>query len=350
MRALLWTAFSAVLAYAQAGNADEAKWMRLNTEGIRLTTIPDYPAAEAQFRLALVEAERLGEHDYRLWATLSNLAFARQEQGDLAEAEKLYTRLAGLRQKYLGPEAVDVARALNNLAAVLQASGRPAEADPLVRRALLIAEHAGDERLIAALLNTLGLTLSDQGERARAEPVLRRSQALFLKSAGPDSLEFAKSENNLAMLYSAEGENGRAEAELARALPIYEKCLGSQHPVLATVLNNMFTVLAGQRRFDDAEPYLRRALAIYENTHREDVRLARMRSSLAALEAYRGNYETARKMLESVIEMEERVLGARHPELAPTLETYSAVLHKLRQKTEAKRAGDRANAILKSFR
>lgn len=345
---VVWLMFLAASSLNAAG--DPAKWFRINDEGIALTKIPDYPAAEARFRAALMEAETIGEQDYRVWATLSNLALVRQEQGDYGEAEKLYLRTIGLRQKYLGPDRPEVAAALNNLAAALHAAGRNAEADPLLRRALVIADAARDDKLTASILNTLALVLTDLGEPARAEPVLRRSIALFEKSVGPDALEVGKAFNNLAMLHRLSGQYETAEAELRRALPMYEKYLGAGHPLTAIVLNNFYTLLAEQKRYAEGEPYLRRALSICENQNPGSAALAQMRANLATLEGSRGHFEAAARILEDVIAWQEKMLGPQHPRLAESLQNYSFVLRQLHQKAQAKRAGNRAAAILKTFR
>jgi tetratricopeptide (TPR) repeat protein len=347
MKVALLTVFSAALINAQAPSSE---WLPLNHEGLRLSKIPDYAAAEQAFRSALAEAERFGEQDSRFAETLSNLAVIRREQGDLDQAEKLIRRAVELREKYAGADSRELAWALNNLGAILHAAGRDAEADPVLRRALLIAETAGDDKLIGPILNGLGLSLMDQGEAARAEPVLRRALAIFEKSSGSDSLEVGRAANNLGMLYCLNREYAKAETELRRALQLYEKHVDPEHPFLAVTLNNLFTILADEKRFDEGEPYLRRALAICEKTCEGTARLASMHAGLATLEASRGNYQAAAKLLEGAIEVQERMLGPNHPQLAMSLASYSEVLRHLHQKAEAKRAANRANAILKTFR
>jgi len=77
--------------------------------------------------------------------------------------------------------------------------------------------------------------------------------------------------------------------------------------------------------------------------------MATLRANLASLEAGRGHYQIAAKIMEEVIAMQEKTLGPNHPQLAASLANYSSVLRQLHQKTEAKRAENRANAIQKSF-
>jgi tetratricopeptide (TPR) repeat protein len=340
----------AVAAMLMNGQADDAKWRDLNSEGVRLSNAGNFVVAEVRFRAALVEAEKFGEGDYRLWANLSNLAFTRQQQGDAQGAEKLYRRVLELREKYLGPNSSEVAMTLNNIAASLRAAGRNAEADPVLRRALLIAEGNHDDKVTAAILNTLGLVLLSEGERARAEPVLRRAMALFEKIGGPDSLDAGKAANNLATVYANEGEFVKAEEWLRKAAPIYEKHLPQDHPDLALVWNNMFTALAAQKRYDEAEPYLRRAIEIASRPGVSEAVATKVRSNSASLELIHGNWQAAAKNLEEVIPVEERLFGSASPELAVALSNYSEAMKHLHHNAEAKRAATRANAIINSLR
>jgi tetratricopeptide (TPR) repeat protein len=325
-------------------------WLSITQEGIKLTQTGRYAAAESRFRRALLDAEAFGPSDSRLWASLSNVAYVIGEQGDLPGAEKLYRRVLELREKHLGPRHLDVASTLNNVAGILRQQGRYSDADALLRRALEIAEPSTDLRLTATILNTLALTLMDLHETARAEPVLRRSRALFEQVAGVDSLEVAKSTTNLANLYRQHNQAARAEVEQRRAIAIIEKQLGLEHPLLATACNNLFTILSLQDREEEGEPYLRRAIALGERAFPSGAPMLQIRANLATLEARRGRYPEAARILEEVIAAQERLLGSDHPSVGSSLARYSEVLKKLHQNGPAKRAQERANAILKSYR
>jgi len=202
--------------------------------------------------------------------------------------------------------------------------------------------------LVGVALNALGVVLAGEGDPARAEPVMRRSLALLEESEGADSMDAAKAANNLAALYSNAREYAKAEPLVARALKGYEKYFGPDSPQIALPLANMFAVLAGQNRAQEGEPYLRRALAIGEKVSPGSLQMAHFQLCLAALEANRRNYQEAARLLESVIAIQERLLGPEHPELGRSLGSYSSVLRNLHQKTEAKEAQNRANMILKS--
>ncbi len=351
MKACTFLTFVLALLCETPAPAQDDKWMEQNSAGIRLINQGDFAAAEVKFRSALLESEKFGEGDFRYTANLSNIAFARQQLGDLGEAGRLYRRVLELREKYAGPDSPAVASTLNNLSTVLHTASRDAEADALARRALLIAEKTNDEKLIASILNTLALALMGEGEDARAEPVLRRAMVIFERTLGSDALDVGKTANNLSAIYSNRGDFVKAE-ELERiALPLYQKNLPPDHPLIAVVMNNMFTILGAQKRYDEAEPYVLGALEISEKRDPRSLQSVMIRGNLGALQAARGKYKEAAATLRSVTVEKERLLGSNHPSLAETLASYSDVLRHLNQKPEAKQAERRANEIFKkSFR
>ena len=61
---------------------------------------------------------------------MNNLAELYRAQGKYAEAEPLYKRALGIREKALGPDHPDVATGLNNLAELYRVQGKYAEAEP----------------------------------------------------------------------------------------------------------------------------------------------------------------------------------------------------------------------------
>ena len=280
------------------------------------------------------------------WLAAAQIAQHREDSGDLASAEPIWREALRSAEAALDPGDPQIAALLSHVAGILHLEGRDREAYPLATRAVAIAEAAGDTRLIGFTLTHVGLVLTGEGEFARAEPVLRRSLALVEQSAGAEALDTAIARNNLATLYSDTGRYAAAEQLQRLALPVYEKYLGPDAPAFATALANMFTILSSQRRAEEGEPYLRRALAIAEKKYPGTAAMAHLQVCLAALEYSRGRFLQARSILEAAIALEERTLGANHPEVARSLVCYSAVMKSLRRKSEARQAASRARLIL----
>src|SRR6266852_2759637 len=120
--------------------AGEAEWAAHMSTGEIANRAGDYRTAAAGYEAALREAESFGASDPRLATTLNDLAELYKTQGRLADAEPLYRRVLGIREKVLGPDHPDVGTSFNNLAVLYKTQGRFAEAEPLYRRSLGIRE------------------------------------------------------------------------------------------------------------------------------------------------------------------------------------------------------------------
>ena len=130
------------------------------------------------------------------------------------------------------------ATSLNNLAVLYAAQGRYAEAEPLYKRALGIREKAlgPDHPDVGTVAQQPGRAVSRPGplRRGRAAATSARL-AIREKALGPDHPDVGTSLNNLASLYRDQGRYAEAEPLYKRALAIYEKALGPDHPDVGTV-------------------------------------------------------------------------------------------------------------------
>ena len=115
-----------------------ATWEQQMEGGNRAFTEHRHSEAEAAWRAALADAERLGPMDPHLFPPLDRLGDLYQTQGRTAEAEPLLRRALAVREQLLGADDPDVASSLESYAAVLRKLGRTAEAEPLETRARAI--------------------------------------------------------------------------------------------------------------------------------------------------------------------------------------------------------------------
>ncbi len=128
-----WVALSFAPVFAQ-----ETPWRGYNEDGLEALKAGRYPESEKLFKLALVEAEKLGPYDPRLAASLNNLAELYRTQGKYDQAEPLFKRALAIKEKALGPDHPSVATVLENYAALLKATSRQSEAGVLLARARMI--------------------------------------------------------------------------------------------------------------------------------------------------------------------------------------------------------------------
>jgi tetratricopeptide (TPR) repeat protein len=120
-----------------------------------------------------------------------------------------------------------------------------------------------DHPNVARVLNNLALLLQDTNRQAEAEPLLRRALAIAEQSYGKDHPDVATHLINLALLLQATNRLAEAEPLMRRALAIVEESYGKDHPIVAIRLNDLAMLLQVTNRLADAEPLMRRALEIW---------------------------------------------------------------------------------------
>lgn len=170
--------------------------------------------AEASFADALAIRSAIYKPDHHLVATaklgLGRAAFA---AGNLAEARRLAdASVAALSQ--INTEHPDLGSALELQGEVLAATGRADEAEPILRRALRLAEQARPPvRLdIAETKASLGTCLVKLAKYDEAESVLLDSLRVIRSERGDASEFTARAASRVIDMYQAQGRSDRAEA------------------------------------------------------------------------------------------------------------------------------------------
>jgi len=351
-------------------HAGEAEWSAHMDAGESAYRAGDYRAATTRFEAALQEAQSFGASDPRLATTLNNLALVYRVQGHYGEAEPLYRRSLGLREKALGPDHPEIAQSLNNLAVLYLDQGRFVEAEQLLRRSLEIREKALgpdhpdvgtalnnlaglhknqgryaeavslneralviyekalglDHPNVGTALNNLAALYIDQGRYAEAEPLYQRSLRIAIKALGPDHPDVARTLNNLAGLYKGQGRYAEAESLYQRTLVIYEKALGPDHANVGTALNNLAELYGTEGRYAEAEPLYRRSLAIREKALGPDhPDVGTVLNNLAGLYRAQGRYVEAESLLRRSLVIAEKALGPHHPSVGLSLNNLAVL-------------------------
>ena len=197
----------------------------------------------------------------RLLNDLGRLLSKKAQHG---EAEPLIRRALAIAEKSIGPERPEVAIILNNLAGLLQEMNRLGEAEPLMRRAVAVLEKSlgGEHPNVATAINNLAQLLKATGRLAEAEPLMRWTLAVAEKSFGTEHPDVARDLGNLAGLLQETNRPGEAEPLMRRTLAIDENSFGPEHPEVARDLNNLAGLLQETNRLAEAEPLMRRHLSI----------------------------------------------------------------------------------------
>ncbi|HMK78956.1 MAG TPA: tetratricopeptide repeat protein [Xanthobacteraceae bacterium] len=312
----------------------------LNNLAYLLQAQGDLAAARPRYERALAINEMvLGPEHPDTAANLDNLAQLLQAQGDFAGARPLFERALTIREKVPGPEHPDTATSLHSLACLLQAQGNLAGARPLLERALAIYEKAlGTEHPHTAIcLSNLASLLGDQGDLASARPLFERALANFEKVLGPEHPHTATSLHRLAQLLQAQGDLAGARPLYERGLAIYEKVLGPEHPHTAASLSNLGRLLCDLGQTAEAVPLFRRAIAIGKKAlGDEHPSTRRFESHYARLLLMSDRAPEAFRLAQAALATHEAVNGPNHPWTKDSARVTADALDALGRAEEAK--------------
>jgi tetratricopeptide (TPR) repeat protein len=274
-------------------------------------------------------------------------------RGQFREAEPVMRRALAVAEQCYGTDHARVNVALGNLAHLLWATGRLAEAEPLMCRVLATYEqsYGKDHRDVAAALNNLALLLRDTNRLGEAEPLLRLALVIAERSSGRDHPNVAAALHNLASLLFSTDKPAEAEPLMRRALAVNELCYGQDHPDVAICVNDLAQLLKATDRLAEAEPLMRRALAIDEQSYGLDhPSVARDLNNLALLLLDTNRLAEAEPLMRRALAIDVQSHGEDQPEVAMHLNSLAMLLKRTNRLAEAEPLMRRVLAIFRRFR
>jgi tetratricopeptide (TPR) repeat protein len=268
--------------------------------------------------------------------------------GRYAEGLPLAASAVALAERIKGPSDPAVATALNNYGEFLSRTNRAPEAEAAYRRAVTIDEAAKSEGL-SRDLNNLGSMLQSARRLPEAEKLYVRALAVDERTVGPRHRDVARDLNNIAILLRDEGKEADAEPLQRRAITILEDLQrenpGRSSSDLATALNN-FAAGLPRDRAAEAESLYRRALELNEKElGAEHPNVAVDLNNLAEALRLSGKSEEAEALFRRALRIDERVLGPQNPTVATVLNNLAKVLRDTNRPAEAESLFNRALAI-----
>jgi tetratricopeptide (TPR) repeat protein len=217
------------------------------------TRLGEYGAALASYEAAAASG---GSDVMAVLEHKIGSVYARRGDRDLARShyESALEALEGS-----GGNAGDLARLYADLSLLYHGQDEPERATEFARRALELAEDAGDVRAQAQAHNMLGILAGRAGEGAGVLSHLEESLALAEALGDPDARVAAL--NNLALAHGSGGET-TAAIELAEAALELCVTLGDRHRE-AALHNNLADLLHTAGREEESMAHLRRAVEIF---------------------------------------------------------------------------------------
>ena len=246
--------------------AQETLWDQYANAGRAALEERRFAEAEKHLRAALAEAEGFGSSDPRLITSLEALLDLYRRQGLKAPQEPPMKRLLEVREGQLGYAHPDLVPDLMNLAWLYQERGKPGEALPLLTRALEIREAAlgpNHPDTIQAVID-VGRTHLELRQFAQAEEMFRRSLLVHENNPEGDVEAITQDLRNLASVYARQGLRDEAEALDRQAREGQNSASGESAEEAMEAAWQTGEFYAAKWRFGEAEPLLLRAIEIEE--------------------------------------------------------------------------------------
>jgi class 3 adenylate cyclase/tetratricopeptide (TPR) repeat protein len=271
--------------------------------------------------LAVVEDD---DHDGRFRA-LDRRARVARWIGRLAEAEEFEQE--ALKEARLAGRKDHEARAALQLAGIHIGRMEEDKAEPLIDRALELAEASGSIVARATAAQSKGALLHVRGEYEQAAGWYLKALDLFREAA--DVSEIAWASRQLGLLAWESGNPEKAEKLFRESIRLLAPM--SERGTLCESQRYLAQLLLEEGRIDEAEKY---ALAAVETVSAEDfASRATTRVALAQVRAAQGHHDEAEELFKQALEI---VSGAEHCRiLLDVLPPYVEFLRGLDREAEA---------------
>lgn len=312
-----------------------------------------FPEAERSLRDALVTQEQLfGETHGDIARTLQNLAKVVEAAGDLDAAIPIMQSAVDMQRKMRGKlPHPDLAEELNDLGYMRQQNGDYAAAEALfteslaMKRVLLGEEHPE----IAMGLNNLAYLFHDKGDLKRAEATYREALKMQRELLGNVHPDVANTLNNIAFVQDDKGDLVGALVTERECLSIYRGLFPGDHPEVARIMNRIGYWLVETHEYPEAEQDLTEALAMRRRLFGEahpDV--ASSLTHLAILQVETRKYTEALVSAVAATELSTKAFSATHWRTAVAQSAQGAARAGLGEYPEAERLLTSGYKILSS--
>ena len=208
---------------------------------------------------------------------------------------------------------------LRSMARVYMACGSYEKAQPLLERALNLAEeiNPADSETCACMID-LAYLYKSQGRLAEAETMCLQGLELQQKVNGQSHPYVAYTLRILSEIYRMQARYREAVDTLERALTIMLGFNLEDDQELAPFKVDMACLLAIQGDYEKAESYFKNVIdSIEKNFGSDHLYTAKVYSSMASLYAQQGRYAEAEKLIAKALPIQERVYGPGHHLLIP---------------------------------
>ncbi len=204
-------------------------------------------------------------------------------------------------------------------------------------------------KIQAELYQTLGNIDSKLGHLDEANSLLQHALDQRKALYGQESQEVAESLVALSQLRTDQARFPEAEQLARQAIEIATRVLPVNHPARARAISQLGLVLEDRGAYDQAIPVLENAVQIQSTPEGVEADLSSSLTELANSHYYLGHYDISDQLNHRVLELDRRLYGDRHPQVANDLINLGAIQLDEGRPDQAEKYDREALDIIQSF-
>jgi eukaryotic-like serine/threonine-protein kinase len=211
--------------------------------------------------------------------------------------------------------------------------------------------HALDSepQIQAEMYQTLGGIYQNLGKLDQAEKLLQQSLEQRKKLFGADHPVVAEGLVSLGLLRDAQARYDEAEQLVRQGLEMSKRHLPASHPAIAKATSSLGRVLEDKGEYDKAISTLNEAVRLQSGPEASRAELGSSLTELANCNFYAGHYDVSDALNRRVIEIDRKLYGERHPNVANDLINLGATQFERGYYPEAERYYRQALEIIGGF-
>lgn len=311
----------------------------LRNEATCFRGLADYVRAAQLAEHAVCIGDAEGAAEKPRFEELNELGLIYYAQGRHADAQQVLRRALHTVEKKFGTEHEQTATAHNNLALVHEAQAHYAAAEREYQVAADIAKRClGDSHPDYFLkLHNLAHLRVFLGQHDQALLLYEQVLAGWKRSYGDVHDKVAVCLNGMCAAALAAGDAARAERYAEESMHIAERVHGVHHPGLAHSMGALAQCYQAQQLWEKASLQYRRSLEVLAVAGTGDLLRASLLAGLGACLLHMAQLNEAEITLLEALQLKQRLLGPRHPELTVVLSELGGCLLRQNKIAEAER-------------
>ena len=264
-------------------------------------------------------------------------AEARRIAGDFSSAERIYRRVIEVREQVYGPRHPDYAEALASLGMLYHDMDRDDESLALLTESaeLVNVSLGALHPKYADQLMKLSVVTSSLGRHHDALALLEQCEEIRDRTSGPQTAAYGEVLQHFGDVFVLAKDFDSAVDHYRHAADVFERSLGPENLLTTRTLDGLATAYFLRNDFAESAAVLRRLAESRGNTLGENhIEFARALFRLGVVIGHQRKYTAGEVYVARAIELMERHLGARDPELVRAQEIHSRLLDKVKSNRE----------------